>query len=899
MARSRFFLVGIAFIAVLLVLPAFTGSAFALVKPQPQKAVLPNGLRVVIQEDHSLPLVSCQLIFKTGPGFGRQVKPGLISTMARLMELGAPRGKDRAAFYESLENLGCDKFSIYDSFLGLMLSLQGPPESLDVMLSSLRALGFEPPINQELIDRAKAKEITAVKQRLQYPLRSWYLIDGLFPMLFAGTPMGTRFRGNLVEVGALERKDFEAFATENLVSNNAALVIVGDVVACDIFKSLMPTFGTLTARTVPEETAANSSATTEISSAFKHPDEHQIVQPDAKCTSSVLERRTYMDIKTTQVVLGFPAPSMSDPDCAAGMVWLTALSSVNDSLLGRMNRRDFPKIHDLTSLYVPFSQKGLFLVMFESPDPDVDSIISDLLRKMAALWRLPPRDAELQRLIAHCISRRSISNEMRVIQGRALGVGELDSDFSLNDSIWAAIEGVTAEDLARTGREIFSGGNCAVNIALPLASQKMVTGQSITETLSNGMKVVVKPYAGSDVIGICLRVPVPIEGDITRQPGITDATFRMIEGQTNNEAYESEMARRLDEFGGGVDCQKRIQSGLLISSFAGREQYPRVLRCLKDLTFTPNLNQKLFDWCKDRMMSDRSTMTANPAVLMREKFFESVFGAESGFFAEIPATSTRDITLDQVKEFHQRWFVPGNVLCTIVGNVEPAEAMKLAREVFQDLPSAPVASGSAQNSPASRPLEKDIETEITLPDTGTSENDAYLAAGFQIPPMLAVAGKEWGVDLVTVAALGHLLTWGENGMLQKELVRKGLAEEVVDVRYQNTDRANYLYFLLRVSPDKLEACRTALKKLLEGVPTLKISPESIQVASKVIPAFFLRKMETSWFQAQTLASFLSIGYPVDFVERLPALYKDVKPELIEKAFSTLARNYILISGKVK
>ena len=276
MSRTRFFSIGIACMAILL-LPAFTETALALVKPQPQKAILPNGLRVVVQEDHSLPLVSCQLIFKTGPGFGRKVKPGLISTMARLMELGTPRGKDRLAFYSALDNQGCDKISIYDSFMGLVLELQGPPESLDAMMSSLRALAFEPSFDQELVDRAKAKEITEVKQRLQYPLRSWHLIDGLFPMLFAGTPMGSRFQGSAVEIGALERKDLEAFAAENLVSNNAALVIVGDVVACDIFKSLMPTFGTLTARPLPDEShAASGSATTSVSSAFKRPDERQI-----------------------------------------------------------------------------------------------------------------------------------------------------------------------------------------------------------------------------------------------------------------------------------------------------------------------------------------------------------------------------------------------------------------------------------------------------------------------------------------------------------------------------------------------------------------------------------------------------------------------------------------------
>ncbi|HNV68725.1 MAG TPA: insulinase family protein [Candidatus Ozemobacteraceae bacterium] len=871
-------------ISLLVCVLALASQASALIKPQPQRAILPNGLRVVVQEDHSLPLVSCKLLFKVGPGVARPVAPGLVAVLARLLETAAPVGETRSAFLTELAKQGCHPPQVVDTAQGLILMIQGPSDSLDVALRSLRRLAFGQTFSREAFDRAKNLELQKARQRLQFPLSSGYLSDAIAPMLFEGLPMGARFFATQEEVGKLTLADVEKMYQEQCVSNNAALVVVGDVMACEIFKGLMPVYGDLTALPVAEAKPAPAYR--------ERADEKSIVQPDAVCTASVVEKREYLDIKNTQVVIGFPAPALDDPDCAAASVWLIAMSHVNDSWLGRVNRHDFPKLSNLSAQYQPYVGKGTFLISFESPDVDVDVVVSGLLRKLSALWRVPPRDAELQRILANCKSIRSLKSEFRAVQGISLGIGELAGDFSLESSIWSAIENVSADDLARVARRMFTNGLCAVRIAHPISAKSRQNAVVQSANLDNGMQVVVKPYGGSDVVAVCLRVGEP--GGSFRKPmkGLPELVFRMIEAQAGPEARDTQLARRLDEIGGLVHCQVIPGSGLYVVGYAGVDQYEALLQCLKSQVFAPVFDDKLLARLAAKVKSERETLLGQASVLMLEKFTALAFPGDEWKHSQVPPENVAATKLTEARDFLKTWVKPGNVLCTVVGNLDPADGLRQARAVFGDLSSTEGPTRSGGDGALLAGLEKTSEVEVRLP-----AGSAYLAGGYRLPPARASRHDPIPLDFITLGSLMHYLARSEDSLLQRELVQKGLAEAVEDVVFRHTHRASYLYFLVRVSPDKLEQCREELRRILRQVPETQITAEQVEIAGKVVPNMFLQKMESSWYHALTLAGFLAQGYQADFFEKLPEAFKQVKPEQISAAMREYARHYILITGR--
>ncbi len=862
------------------------GQVSALIKPQPQRAILPNGLRVVVQEDHSLPLVSCKLMFRVGPGAARPVAPGLVAVLARVLETAAPADGSRDSFLRDLARFGCHPPQVIDSPQGLIVMLQGPGEAQEVMIKSLRRLMFGQIFTREAVDRAKNLELQKARQRYLFPLTSGYLADRLAPMLFEGLPIGGRFYATPEEIGKISVDDIQKLYAEQCVSNNAVLVVVGDVQACDIFKGLMPVYGDLTASTVTEPAPSPKYQ--------ERADEKTIVQPDAKCTASVMEMREYFDIRTTQVVVGFPAPALDDPGCAAASVWAVAMAHVNDSWLGRWNRQDFPKLTNLSAQYLPFSQKGMFIISFESPDADVDAVISSLLRKLSALWRVPPRDAELQRIIANCKSLRSLKSEFRAVQGIALAVGELNGDFSLEDSVWSAIETVSTDDLARVAHQIFTNGLCAVRIAYPQSAKARQSAVTQSNVLKNGMRVVVKPYGGSDVVAVCLRIGEP--GGRFRKPlkGVPELAFRMIEAQAGPDAPDSSLARRLDEIGGLVHCQIIPGSGLYIVGYAGVDQYVPLLECLKQQVFSPMLDESLLARLARKLQAERASLTDQASVRMFEKFVSLAFPGDEWKHSQIPPEQVESLKLGEVREFLQTWVNPGNVQCTVVGNIDPADGLKKAEAAFSGIVSGSGAEHADNPRELLGQLTRTSDIEIRLP---AGAGAAYLAGGYRLPPARATHDNPVPLDFITLGSLMHHLARGESSLLEKELVQTGLAEAIEDVVFRHTAKASYLYFLLRVAPDKLDACRDALRRIMNQVPETQVTAERIEIAGKVVPVMFLQKMESSWYHALTLSGFLAQGYQADFFEKLPEAFKQVRPEQISAAMREYARHYILITGR--
>ena len=91
-------------IGILMVLAAQCG--FALEKSPPEKALLPNGLRVIVVEDHSLPMVAMTLYFPIGEGQAWTTQPGAVPLLWELFDRADTRSKSRTDLNRPLEAVG-------------------------------------------------------------------------------------------------------------------------------------------------------------------------------------------------------------------------------------------------------------------------------------------------------------------------------------------------------------------------------------------------------------------------------------------------------------------------------------------------------------------------------------------------------------------------------------------------------------------------------------------------------------------------------------------------------------------------------------------------------------------------------------------------------------------------
>jgi zinc protease len=88
------------------------------------------------------------------------------------------------------------------------------------------------------------------------------------------------------------------------------------------------------------------------------------------------------------------------------------------------------------------------------------------------------------------------------------------------------------------------------------------------------------------------------------------------------------------------------------------------------------------------------------------------------------------MTPDDVREFWQRWYVPANATVVMAGDVEPEQALALARRYYEPIAARPVPPRKPRLEPEQRGLRR--------LDYKAPAEQAYVALAFKVPQLQSV-----------------------------------------------------------------------------------------------------------------------------------------------------------------
>lgn len=165
-----------------------------------------------------------------------------------------------------------------------------------------------------------------------------------------------------------------------------------------------------------------------------------------------------------------------------------------------------------------------------------------------------------------------------------------------------------------------------------------------------------------------------------------------------------------------------------------------------------------------------------------------------------PIGSMEDLdaaTVDDVREFYQRYYVPNNATIVVAGDVTVEEVRRLAEQYFGDIPRGPDVPPLPAPTPTPR---TDGERRIVVEDRLATL--PLLAMGFNIPP-------HDHEDTYALQILSSIFSTGESSRLHRRLVKEEKA--ALDVGAGLDSRlgpGSFKFFALPnqgVSPERLEA----------------------------------------------------------------------------------------------
>jgi zinc protease len=279
--------------------------------PKIERATLTNGIKLVVAEWHSVPIVQFALLFDAGFSTDQQSSPGTAKLAMNMLDEGT-LSRSSLEISDELSLLGA-RLGSGSNLDQSVVSLSALKENLGKSLNLLADVLINPSFPQKEFERLKKEQLAAIDRENAQPKT---MALRVFPILLYGKDhaYGMPFTGSGYKdtVSKLTREDLIAFKEKWLMPNNATMVVVGDITLKEIKPKLEKIFKTWT----------GTSESTKIIATVASPAKSKFYLIDRPGASQSL------------IIAGQTAPPKSDPKNIA----LEMMNQVlGDSFTSRIN----------------------------------------------------------------------------------------------------------------------------------------------------------------------------------------------------------------------------------------------------------------------------------------------------------------------------------------------------------------------------------------------------------------------------------------------------------------------------------------------------------------------------------------------------------------------------------
>jgi len=215
--------------------------------PNVEAFTLPDGMKVLLLEDHELPLVHGAARVRTGNLFDPPGKVGLATMTGMVLRTGGTRSKTGEQLDEQLEDIAASIESSIDETLG-SVSFSCLKENTGEVLSAFHDVLTEPEFRQDKLDLAKTEMNSGIARRNDEP-------HGIAEREFANivygknTPYG--WEEEYATIDRVSRADLVNFYRRYFFPANTILALWGDFSAAEMKARLEKLFAGWTVEQPP------------------------------------------------------------------------------------------------------------------------------------------------------------------------------------------------------------------------------------------------------------------------------------------------------------------------------------------------------------------------------------------------------------------------------------------------------------------------------------------------------------------------------------------------------------------------------------------------------------------------------------------------------------------------
>ena len=224
----------------------------------PQSFTLANGLTVILSERPGLPIVSANLVVRTGSGANPVDKPGLANFTAAMLDEGTTT-RNAMKLADDVAQLGAT-LTTGSSMDVMQVSGRSLAKNFPALLDLIADVALRPAFPAEELERQRGQRLAQLAQQRDDPatVAGVAMAAALYGPQH---PYGYTELGPEAAIKATTRDDLVGFWKQNVVPNNAALVVAGNITQAELKALAEKTFGAWQ-RGTPAAPALGAPATT-------------------------------------------------------------------------------------------------------------------------------------------------------------------------------------------------------------------------------------------------------------------------------------------------------------------------------------------------------------------------------------------------------------------------------------------------------------------------------------------------------------------------------------------------------------------------------------------------------------------------------------------------------------
>ncbi len=227
-----------------------------VVLPPVVERTLPNGLRIVLLEDHLQPSLSVRLAIPAGATRDPQDKVGLADATAALLDQGTMnRTEDKIA--DTIDGLGASLSASADSDY-LFVSASGLANYADTLFDLMADITLRPTFPAAEWERHRTRTLSGITADLADP--SSVASSVLARRVFGAHPYGNYESGTPETLARITPADLKTFHDTYFVPNGAVLFLVGDIKPAQAEALAKKYFGAWQKKDAPTAPAAPTQA---------------------------------------------------------------------------------------------------------------------------------------------------------------------------------------------------------------------------------------------------------------------------------------------------------------------------------------------------------------------------------------------------------------------------------------------------------------------------------------------------------------------------------------------------------------------------------------------------------------------------------------------------------------